>query len=1662
MPYNQSAYRFRTDDSQTLNADAGWAAAVNTAASLETGKNIRLRIEIEETVGSGGSQQFTLQYRINSGSWANVEDSLADSPSVWHPIRVGEASQITDGAATTDVLTGAGTSSETFTAGVAVVTDSTSNAVTINNAHSEFEFPLYIAPWEVDDGDVFEFKMVLSGGGDLSSYDVTPTLTVINNTGQIGGVMVESIMDVGPWVDNNGTMYVIVEPQELPTTYAALCKSTNHGLTWARATANSSTFSDLEAIDVYSDGDSLYFAKISSTVEYWKYNMSSHSSTPDNWEVEKDTMFSSPGIEDVVGIVKRSDDTVVLGYQSAPNGADERVAYKIRTSSGSGGTWGSENVIDDTDTGVDFTDIRFVLGKNDKTHIVYADTTNRYVYHRSLDNADSISARERVDDSTIFTGCECPLLKPVYWQDGNGAEKITVAWLNSSQRIATSIITDDGTPAAETTATDNTVLENTADSQHPEAIMGVNGTDVYILYSDNGTQDLFLTKNANGAGWDTDVEEQDGIEARHNGGRVITHPNGVFLGYFWSESSGGDLGGRIIYRELLLSAAPPGGGWTRIYTGVTGPQTNPGYNPGDFVEFRLELASDPGTYSTNTIVIPTAASGVRINCAGNTIADPLGDWEADLSDEASGTGWSNDSVNSSTVFPPGAVTGVPPGIPIALFQSERYADPGATFEYSFTGLTNGDDYELRFYMAEQYLGGEAPGQRVFDIEVNGVIALPNIDPIAMVGEDVVLTLSTTAQPVAGTITATFLHGAAQNPMCNAIELIAGAGGTGGSYNTTVAASSDDAEEAAAGGTPSLTSSDLELGFESATEKIVGVRFTDIPVPQGATVTDAWIQFTADESDSAVSNLTITAEDADNAATFTTAANNISGRTPTTASVAWSSIPAWTSGQRGTDQRTPNLAPVVQEVVDRGSWASGNAIAFLITNASGTSYRVAESFDKGAGTAEFHVTWSGSGGTPPTVSPATGFTATAISSTRIDLAWTDAATNEDLYRIERGFDGVNYSLLTTLPANSSAYSDTGLFPNTTYYYQVRPEKAGSAAPSWVSDSATTDSDVPVSGIEIQPGQNMQSVIDANPVGSTFIIKAGVHREQTITVRPGDSYIGEAPGGTIQSFMNGGTILTGWIAENNYWYKPGMTQQQIIHAGSEQGNSLDGCPRSQTTHEMFADGVRLHHVDSIAKLFDTPPPFTGSTHNWFFDYGADRVYVGVNPSGKLMELADTEFAFTGMADDVTIRNLVVEHYRNPTQKGAIGLANESMSAGQNWLIDNVEVRKNHGVGIKGSHSTWNIRNSDIHHNGQMGIGAGQSGAAYDWEVFNTKIHHNNTAGVSPGWEAGGTKFTRTRRLKIHYCEVYSNEGPGLWCDIDAVDTEYAFNEIYDNMEAGIFHEISFDAIIHHNNIYNNGFRDRRVLDNSRWGWGAGILIAASPEVDVYDNYVFDNFGGICLIQQCRPLNACGGGLNDFVSDCACMCDPDPKKRCRDATIFADLQARSDARLCKNVTVHHNDIRFSGGVNGYCYNDADLVPGILDYFSGGSWGNSFQNNDYTGNTTTDGFSDNTGNNGNHGSLVQYSTWVGYGNDTLNAGVRDTDPDPGIPGNFVANALDHDSIQLTWTAGTDATSYRLEYNTVGFASPFTFLTTTAALSYTHNGLSPATTYYYQIRSEN
>lgn len=159
--------------------------------------------------------------------------------------------------------------------------------------------------------------------------------------------------------------------------------------------------------------------------------------------------------------------------------------------------------------------------------------------------------------------------------------------------------------------------------------------------------------------------------------------------------------------------------------------------------------------------------------------------------------------------------------------------------------------------------------------------------------------------------------------------------------STIADGKDDAEEMQKG-TVILTSDDLDLVYDTKTtgNQTVGLFFRNLGILKGTTISKANIQFTSNMATTNTCSLTITGQAADDPANFAATYKNLSLRTKTTASVLWTPNPWPVVDVAGTDQQTPDIKSVVQQIVSRSGWNSGEIVIFI----KGTGTRTADSYE----------------------------------------------------------------------------------------------------------------------------------------------------------------------------------------------------------------------------------------------------------------------------------------------------------------------------------------------------------------------------------------------------------------------------------------------------------------------------------------------------------------------------------------------------------------------------------------------------------------------------------------------------------------------------------------------------------------------------------------------
>jgi len=172
--------------------------------------------------------------------------------------------------------------------------------------------------------------------------------------------------------------------------------------------------------------------------------------------------------------------------------------------------------------------------------------------------------------------------------------------------------------------------------------------------------------------------------------------------------------------------------------------------------------------STNTNVL------YRVDAGGPAIQalDPGPNWQADTSDPSP---YRNSGSNTASWAPLTQKTSaVPATTPMGIYSTERW-DPGSNgdgqeMHWSFP-VAPGLPIEVRLYFANSYSGTSQPGQRVFDVALDGTTVLDHYDIVADAGN---LTGTMKAfditSPTSGQVTIDFTH-EVENPLINGIEII---------------------------------------------------------------------------------------------------------------------------------------------------------------------------------------------------------------------------------------------------------------------------------------------------------------------------------------------------------------------------------------------------------------------------------------------------------------------------------------------------------------------------------------------------------------------------------------------------------------------------------------------------------------------------------------------------------------------------------------------------------------------------------------------------------------------------------------------------------------------------------------------------------------------------
>jgi hypothetical protein len=452
----------------------------------------------------------------------------------------------------------------------------------------------------------------------------------------------------------------------------------------------------------------------------------------------------------------------------------------------------------------------------------------------------------------------------------------------------------------------------------------------------------------------------------------------------------------------------------------------------------------------------------------------------------------------------------------------------------------------------------------------------------------------------------------------------------------------------------------EDSVAASSYQVIGMRFTDIQIPKGSKIVNAYVQFTGDNDDDnkltgGPVNLIINGLLQPDPDGFNSGEDFYTDRDPKTAAeVAWGNIPSWTNNRATEASKTPDISGIMQEIIDQGGWAAGNALIIFIRDDETNPSNGQRSALSGPGAAGplLHIEISSNQATDP--DPADG---TFNPNTWVTLIWEpgDTASSHNVY-FGDDFASVNDRAADTFQGNlTDRYMiigfpeyvlPDGLTPGTTYY--------------WCIDEVGAD------GVTIYPG----------PVWSFTIPNNTAYNPQ-----PSDGLKFEETTATL-------SWVAGLGATKHYVYF-GTSYEDVNSAGgarSQTSTAYNPGPLEGDTAYYWrvdeSDGRRVYRGDIWA--FRTKPEISITDAKligfWKFDEGHGNTALDFSGHGNdgtfggdpewtegvmngALDLDGSDYiVIDGVVNDITSTNITLSLWIKTTQtsEGEIFAANDSASA------------------------------------------------------------------------------------------------------------------------------------------------------------------------------------------------------------------------------------------------------------------------------------------------------------------------------------------------------------------------------------------------------------------
>lgn len=309
----------------------------------------------------------------------------------------------------------------------------------------------------------------------------------------------------GPFISSTGSVFVVIRDPST-TANAVVFKASDPSSSWAAvdsvAVTSGNTIRHLNAFQV---GDNLHIvtrdAASASTnqIRYHVFSMASDTFTTEN-ELVKTTYTTANTVdESFVGIVVRSDGSVIVLYEGPQVLADiqrSRVYYARKLA----GAWSADFAIGGTGNNHWYAQ-EIVLGSQDRTHFFVANYTLTDLYQQCLTSANALETLPAAFDTTVLANDGMGMQRPVAFSASAGGTVIRYPYYDTFDPSINSVLFSSQDVPTYTVSADITGATNPlAEARRRVMSFAVNGDKVYATFADSAS-DLTVMSAQDVNGW---------------------------------------------------------------------------------------------------------------------------------------------------------------------------------------------------------------------------------------------------------------------------------------------------------------------------------------------------------------------------------------------------------------------------------------------------------------------------------------------------------------------------------------------------------------------------------------------------------------------------------------------------------------------------------------------------------------------------------------------------------------------------------------------------------------------------------------------------------------------------------------------------------------------------------------------------------------------------------------------------------------------------------------------------------------------------------------------------------------------------------------------------------------------------------------------------------